>query len=254
MSTPTRRPPVLRAGPRLAARARAERAERLRSRVRRGGVAGLLLTAVLLVGWVVTATSVLGVHTVDLRLEGGQRLTALQLRAVVDVPPGTALVRVDTDAVAARLRRVDGVASVVVRRSWPTTLRITVVGRAPVAALRSAAGWSEIDALGIVFSPLAAQPAGLPVLDVARAGPGDEATRSALQVLLALPPALGRQVSTVQAPTPAGITLVLTGGQTITWGPPGETVNRVAAVQALLARGARLIDVASPGVATTGPG
>lgn len=254
MTAPTRRPPVLPAGPRLAARAKAERTKQLRRRLWRSGVAALGLGVVLLVGWVVTATSVLGVQTVEVRLDRGGRLTVAQLQAVVAVAPGTPLVRVDTEAVASRVRRVDGVATVVVRRGWPTTLRITVVGRQPVAGVRRAEGWSEIDASGTLFSPLTAQPVGLPVLDVAQPAPGDEATRSALRVLLSLPVDLGRQVTSVQAPSPAGIRLLLAGGQTVNWGPPGETANRGAAVQALLARGARTIDVASPGVATTGPG
>ena len=254
MTSPTRRPPVLRAGPRLAARARAERAERLRHRVRRGAWGTLVLAVVALVGWVVAATPVLGVHTVNLSLSHGQQLTVPQLRAVAAVPQGQPLLRVDTDAVAARLARVDGVASVEVRRSWPTTVRITVVERRPVAAARRGDRWAEVDASGTVFFTRPGQPAGLPVLEVARAGPQDEATRSALQVLVALPQALRQQVVTVQAPTPAGVLLVLSGGQTVDWGAPGETVNRAAAVQALLTRGARVIDVASPGVATTGPG
>ena len=254
MTAPTRRPPVLRAGPRLAARAKAERAQRLRSRVRRGGLAMLGLAAVLLIAWVVTATSVLGVRTVSLGLEHGQRLTVAQLRTAAAVQPGSPLLRVDTDAVAARIRRMDGVSSVVVRRSWPSTVRITVVERQPVATVRRGDSWSELDASGTAFFAQPGQPTGLPVLEVPPVGVQDEAIRSALQVLVSLPPALRLQVATVQAPSPAGIMLVLTGGQTVDWGAPGETVNRAAAVQALLTRGARVIDVASPGVATTGPG
>ena len=254
MTAPTRRPPVLRAGPRLAARAKAERARRWRNRVRRGGLAALGLAVVLLIGWGVTSTSVLGVRTVDLSLAQGQRLTVAQLRTVAAVPPGLALLRVDTQAVAARVRRVDGVSSVEVRRSWPSTVRITVVERRPVVAVRRGQSWSVLDASGTAFFSQPGQPAGLPVLEVAQDGVQDEAIRSALQVLVSLPPGLRLQVATVRAPSPAGILLVLTGGQTVDWGAPGETANRAAAVQALLTRGARVIDVASPGVATTGPG
>ena len=251
MTTAPRRPPVLAAGPRLAARAKAERWDRRRGHARRTGL--LALGAVLLgvLGWVVTSTSLLGVRTVS--IEGAHRLTVAQLTVAAAVPLGQPLLRLDTGAVAARVRQVDGVASVRVSRGWPSTLHVAIAERQPVAAVRRAGKWAYIDVSGTEFFTFAQQPAGLAVLDIARPQPQDEATRSALAVLVSLPPGLSGQISSVRAATPSGVVLVLGGGQVIRWGPPGESANRAAAAQALLSRGARVIDVSSPGVATTSP-
>ena len=252
MTAPTRRPPVLRAGPRLAARAKAERAQRRRTWARRGGLLllGLLLLAA--VGWTVTSTSLLAVRSV--RIEGAQRVTVAQLQQVAAVRLQTPLARLDVTGIAARVRQLDGIASVQVSRGWPSTLHITVVERQPVATVRRSGGWAYIDSAGTPFFTLPRQPPGLAVLDVPSVEPPDQATRSALAVLVSLPAALRQQVASVRAPTPSGVVLILAAGQLINWGPPGDAADRAAAVRALLARGERRIDVSSPGVATTSPG
>ncbi len=250
MTAPTRRPPVVRAGPRIAARAKTERRDRRYGRAKRGGYLLLGLLPLVLLGWLVTSSSVLGVRTVT--VAGATRLTAAQVQGAAAVRLGTPLARVDTGAVSRRVGALAGVAAVSVTRGWPSTLHVTVTERQPVASMRQTGRWALVDASGTPFAVLARQPAGLPVLDLAHPGPHDDATRSALRVLGSLPPTLGRRITSIRAPSPSGVVLVLASGQAVIWGSPGDSATKAAAVAALAARGARFIDVSSPGVVTTG--
>ncbi|HZB47744.1 MAG TPA: FtsQ-type POTRA domain-containing protein, partial [Mycobacteriales bacterium] len=177
-------------------------------------------------------------------------LAAADVRAAAAVRPGEPLARVDTGAVADRVRALPGVARVAVTRSWPGTLRVAVTERTGVAVLpRGGATWL-IDAGGVVFQRLAVRPSGVPRLSVAHAGPADPATRAALSALTALPPALARQVLVVAAPTPDSVTLTLTGSRTVMWGGSEESAAKARVLPAVLGRPGRHYDVSTPSVVT----
>jgi cell division protein FtsQ len=85
------------------------------------------------------------------------------------------LIEVDTRAVAARLNAVPRLGGARVQKSWPTTLLISVMTRAPVAIVArgtppgappSTGGpaWATVDATGRVLANVDAAP-GLPVLE-----------------------------------------------------------------------------------------
>ncbi|HEX6756572.1 MAG TPA: FtsQ-type POTRA domain-containing protein [Mycobacteriales bacterium] len=208
-------------------------------------------TAVLLLGvavWAVGFTGLLGVRTVA--VTGTGALTADDIRAAAGVRPGEPLARVDTGAVATRVRSLPGVSRVAVTRSWPSTLRITLTERTGIAVLpRDGATWL-IDSDGVVFQRLTVRPAGLPRLAVAAAGRGDPATTAALGALTALPPALARQVLVVTARTPDSVTLTLTGGRTVVWGGDEDRAAKARVLPALLTRPGSVYDVSTPAVVT----
>lgn len=222
--------------------------EQERTRARIWLVAG---TAVLLLGvafWVVGFTGLLGVRTVA--VTGTRALAADEIRAAAAVAPGEPLARVDTAAVADRVRALPGVARVAVTRSWPATLRIAVTERTGVAAIGRDGGVWLIDADGVVFQQVPARPKNVPRLDVAAAGPDDPATRAALRAVVELPPSVTRQVLAVAAPTPDSIRLTLTGRRTVVWGSPGDAATKAKVLAALLTRPGTTYDVSNPAVVT----
>src|SRR4051812_20178292 len=124
---------ILSAADRLAAKAKAHRSAR-RRRLGRRAVLGLAVLAPLaLMSWVLLASPLLAVRTVT--VTGTDRLTPAQVRAAADVVRGTPLARVDAARIARRVEGLRQVSAVHVSRGWPSTLRLRVVERQPVAGV-----------------------------------------------------------------------------------------------------------------------
>ncbi len=242
-----RRPaPVVPAGPRRAARSRAERAARRSKRLLRLGQGLLLLVPLAAVGWVLLGSSWLAVDRVV--LTGLGRLSDADVRAVVDVAPGTPLARVDTGEVAEAVRALPAVASVDVERSWPGTLRVAVRERQVAAGVQRDGEVVLVDAPGVGFATEPRLPPGVVRLEVDDAAPRDPETRAALAVTEALPDALRRRVLAVSAEGPERVVLRLDGEQSVVWGAPGDTSTKAAAALALLRTPGGVVDVSTPGL------
>jgi cell division protein FtsQ len=215
---------------------------------RRGPLLAAALGLVVLVGaavYLVGFSGVLGVRHVT--VTGERALSAEKVRTAAAVPDGRPLARVDTGAVAARIRTLPGVERVAVARSWPGTVRITVTERTGVALVRRDGAYWLVDADGVVFQRLAAKPK-LPVLSLADVRPDSEPARAALAALHALPPTLLGGVSSVLAPTPEQVTLKLSDGRTVFWGGAADSPAKASVLAALLARPGTYLDVSTPSV------
>ena len=247
--TVTRRPgtaSVVPTGPRLAARAKAQRrARRLRigAWITKGLVAAV---PVLAIAWALLLSGWLAVDKVE--VVGVGRLPVEQVLAAVDVDQGTPLARIDAGAVADRVRALPPVADVEVLRSWPDTLRIVVTERVAAAAVERAGAVELVDAEGVLFATEPALPPNLVRLQVAEPGPEDPATRAALQVYAELPEPLRGLVSVVRAESPTSVVLLLADARQVVWGPPGDTATKAAATEALLRMEGTVFDVSAPGV------
>jgi cell division protein FtsQ len=198
--------------------------------------------------WVVFATPLLGVRTVE--VNGSTIVDAEEVRDVAAVRRGTPLARVDTGAVAERVRGLPSVAQVVVRRWWPDTLVITVQERAPVAVVADGPDFLVVDAAGVVFDRRPRRPDGLVLLRVDRPGPADPATRAALTVVAALTPRLLERVRAVEAESATAITVRLDGGRAVVWGDAERSDVKAQVATVLVDRPGRVIDVSAPDVAT----
>lgn len=242
-----RRPaPVVPAGRRRAAKGWTDRSTRRFRRLRRLGQGLVLLVPLAVLAWVLLASSWLAVDRVV--LTGLGRLSENQVRAVVDVTPGTSLARVDTGDVAEAVRELPPVASVEVERSWPATLRVVVRERVVAAGVQRDGEVVLVDAGGRGFATEPQLPPGVLRLEVEDARPGDPTTRAALAVTEALPDALRRRVLAVSADEPDRVVLRLAGEQQVVWGAPGETAAKAAAALALLKTPGGVVDVSTPGL------
>jgi cell division protein FtsQ len=244
----SRVPPVVSARPRLEQKARAERRSRRATALRRAAWTVAALAPVALLAWLLLASPWLVVDKVTVK--GQQRLTAAQVLAAARVEPGTPLARVDTDAVAARVRALGPVADVTVERGWPSTIEVTVVERVPVVAVPRGKSFVLLDGEGVVVASESKLPAGVIRLLVAHPAPEDRATGSALAVLEALPAALRSLVGAVQAPSPEQVTLVLKDGRTVVWGSVDDSQAKAAVLVPLLKMKGHVFDVTSPDVVT----
>ena len=179
-------------------------------------------------------------------------LTALsedEVRQVAAVQDGTPLLQIDTDAVAERVASIRRVASARVQREYPSTLRITVEERVPLVVKDYPDGPHLFDRDGVDFVT-APPPPGLPYIDTETPGPRDPATLAGLEVLTSLPPEVSGQVSRVEAPSVAAITLVLFDGRKVVWGTTDRTQEKALKLAALLTQPGQTYDVSSPDLPT----
>lgn len=247
------------AGARPAGRARTERGKRLRPSVDRGVPTrrrvlvrrSVALSSVIgLVVIVVAAlwTPLLGVRSVD--VTGEHLLTADQVRVAAQVESGTPMLRLDTDAIRARVHQLARVATVDVSREWPSTVRIDITERDPVGVMVERDGAHLVDDTGLDYATLAVAPTGLPRIQVTSPTPDDPRIRAIVRVLAALPAQLRGLVGTVSAKTPGSVTLGLTHGRTIRWGNADDSARKAAVLAALMTRPGRVYDVSSPDLPT----
>lgn len=221
-----------------------------RGRVR-GLRAALLTTLVVIlgvgVGLILYFTPVMSVR--DVLVVGTAEVPVEEVTEVAQVALGTPLLQVNTGAVADRVAEIRRVASARVQREYPSTLRITIAERVPVAVMDFPDGPHLFDRDGVDFAT-APPPPSLPYLEVATPGPADPPTQAALAVLTSLRPEVVEQVGRVAAPSVASITLTLVDGREVVWGTHGRTEEKAEKLAALLTQPGHTYDVSSPDLPT----
>ncbi len=221
----------------------------------RGSVRGLkvvvlgLLALVLAVGLglVLYFTPLMSVRNVV--VVGTGSVTKDEVLSAAAVHIGKPLLQVDTDGVADRVATIRRVATARVQREYPSTLRITIAERVPVAVKDFPDGPHLYDRDGVDYMSPSAPP-GLPYLDVDNPGPADPPTTAALEVLTSLRPDVASQVGRVAAPSVASITLTLTDGRVVVWGTNDHTEEKAEKLAALLTQPGHTYDVSSPDLPT----
>ena len=238
-------PRVVSATPRLQARATAARRARRGTWLRRARWAAAVAAPLVLLWWVLLGSSLFGVD--KLVVSGEHRLTVAEVTRAAAVPRGMPLARVDTAAVARRIRTLDTVASVTVTRSWPNHLRVTVVERTAAVVVQEGGHYDVLDDQGVQVESVTTPPRGVIRL---QAGTAPQTREAALDVVRTLPLPLRRVVQVVRASSPTNVSLVLAGGRVVVWGSADQSPAKAAAAMALLKLPGRVYDVSSPSVVT----
>ena len=223
-----------------------------RRRVAGAVVVLLLLGALALVARVVLYDSRL-LDVQGVQVEGISTLPETDIVGAAAVPIGAPLASIDTADVASRVAQVPAVATAVVSRSWPHTITVTVVERAPVASATTPGGVQLVDAAGVVYP--GTPPPGLPRLVFGAVGPDDPSTHSALAALATLPPPIRSQVLTIDATVagsgvPGQVTFGLTDNRQVVWGTEDRAAEKAAVLVPLLTQPGRVFDVTSPDLPT----
>ncbi|MDM4719976.1 FtsQ-type POTRA domain-containing protein [Micromonospora sp. WMMA1363] len=249
---PTRRWQLVRAGSdavpastrRFMARARQRR---MRAALPWAVAAGVLAFAGFVV-WTLLGTGLFGVR--EVRVEGAELVTPVQVRDAAGVADGTPLARVDLAGTAGRIGDLPAVERAEVTRDWPDVLVVRVTERTGVAAVPRGGRFVVVDRAGVVFRTLSQRPEGLPLVRLAAPGPADSDTQAALEVLAALTPRLRAELVDVTVEGIARITLHLRGERRVVWGDATRGEDKARVTTALLDREAATIDVSAPDVVT----
>jgi cell division protein FtsQ len=230
---------------------RAEGRRRLRALV----LVGALL-ALAVVAWLVVASPLLDVD--HIRVKGGTRVTAEEIRAASGITTGDPMVWLDGGAAERRLRALPWVASARVEREWPGTVTITVTEREPVAWVDGGAGPALVDGTGRVLSIVEAPPEGFPqIVDPARVPPVGAAISPATGAHVARDlVGYARPATRTIAVTDRGVVLVLQNGAEVRIGSPRRVMTKVVAARAVLdavGETVSYVDVSVPSNPVAGP-
>lgn len=207
------------------------------------------ILVVLLVGvlvWVVWFSSVF--QATSVHVEGNSQATTEEIVAAAQVPLGTPLARIDTEAIRTRVLQVPPVADATVTRSLTGVIHITVTERVGVYVISVGSQYLVVDSTGTGFLTVADVPEGLPVvsLTVDHTPESERLMADAATVVQALPDSVRTQMTWIGAQTPDTFTIELASGAEIFWGSAEESDLKAQVIDGLLNVGARYYDVSSP--------
>jgi len=194
----------------------------------------------LLLGWLVGFSSVLGVRTVT--VTGEHRVSDVEITAAAGIAHGAPLARLDTAAIRARVAAIPAIRSVSVSTSFPATVHIRVTERVAVGYRQDADRVVLVDADDVQFASQPHAPR-LPEL----VATGDRArSAAAATVAAALPTGFAGAVARIEVPTTQTITLTLTDGRVVLWGGTDRSAEKAKLVPVLVHQPGRYFDVSDP--------
>ena len=181
-------------------------------------------------------------------VEGAETLDEAVIQDALSAQLGRPVPLVDHSEVKAALVGFPLIETYTLEARPPHDLVLRIVERTPIGAVKSDAGYTVVDAAGVVLSTASSKPAGLPAIE-ARGGLTSPAFAAAGQVLRSLPESVHGLVATVKATTPDDVTLVLSDGTQVLWGS-AEKSSLKASVLLAAPDGYGYYDVSSPGAIT----
>jgi cell division protein FtsQ len=217
----------------------------------------LVATAVAVLGtagFLLSRSSVF--HARGVVVGGAAHLSRAEIVDVAGVSRVTNVLWLDEGAAEGRLEAEPWVAAADVRVSFPWTIEIEVVERAPVAVATDGVGLVLVAGDGTVLG-IADRTRGLPRIELPAAGLVEgarESPRGAAAALGAMPPALRAEVATVSVLVDGGLELRLRGGVTVRYGAASEHRRKSETLVDILtwadAEGERiaLVNVVAPGL------
>jgi cell division protein FtsQ len=170
----------------------------------------------------------------SIKVEGASQLNAATVEDALHSQLGTPLPLVDESAVKAALIAFPLVESYTLEARPPHELVVRIVERAPIGLIKGPAGYSLVDAAGVVLSTTPGVVGGSPVITVS-GGTGTPAFGAIGRVMRALPPAIRSQVTAVSASTPDNVTLTLGRTRTkVVWGSADDSALKAVVLEATM--------------------
>ena len=204
-------------------------------RRRRRLLLGALIAAVLTAAFfaVLIFTPLLATRTII--VEGHSLLPEETAQAALAPLEGRPLTLITDDQVRELLADRPEVAEVTAAAEPPSTLRVEITERVPVAVLQQEGEYVLIDREGRRLSAVADRAAAkLPLIDGGSDAVDSSVFATVTEVLAALPPEVLQQLDHASAPTVDSVELRLLNGRTVLWGSAEANAAKARALQALL--------------------
>jgi cell division protein FtsQ len=208
------------------------------------GVTVVVLGVAIVLLW----TPVVGVRSVS--VTGTHRVGAGAVRRAANVQRGHHMLTLPVEKIASRVSALPAVASAHVSRRWPSSVRIHVTERTPIAWRAESDGAHLFDRSGADFAVVPEPPHGLPRLAVPAKPANAARAGAALHALDALPARLSKRVAAVTAESPVDVRFTLEKGKKIVWGAAQDAPHKAAVLRVLMSRPGTTYDVAAPDLPT----
>ncbi|MDR0436653.1 MAG: FtsQ-type POTRA domain-containing protein [Propionibacteriaceae bacterium] len=204
------------------------------------GVVAAILTGTAV--WAVFFSDLLALT--QLRVEGNSIISVDEVVTAAQAPMNIPLARVDVAAISERVAALPQVAEVSVGRSWPHTLRISIVERTVVCQRLEGGVYQWVSADGVVFN-VTAERQDVPVVRTATIDA--QLLADAATVVVKLPSVVLDFLSEVQAISRDMIVIELNDGRQILWGSADDSELKAQVIVPLLQVAATVYDVSAPG-------
>ncbi|TBN58513.1 FtsQ-type POTRA domain-containing protein [Glaciihabitans arcticus] len=173
----------------------------------------------------------------EITIQGTSRIDKKDVLAAVNGQLGTPLALVDEAQLERALSAFPLIRSYVTETVPPNTLIINIEEREPVGVIQRGEEFDLVDPAGVPVQTTAERPADVPLIVVDGAETEGAAFDSAVEVLLALPPAMLAQVDTITASTQDDVRFVIRGvGQSVIWGSADRSAYKARVLTALFAK------------------
>ncbi|MFC5434391.1 FtsQ-type POTRA domain-containing protein [Microbacterium suwonense] len=178
---------------------------------------------------------------------GAERVDAAAVQQALSGQLGSPLALIDAGAVKSALTEFPMIETYAIEARPPHELLVRIVERTPVGVIRSAAGYTLVDAAGVVLATTPQKPEGQPALSIS-GGTDSAAFHSVGLVIRSLPADLRAQVVQVKASSADDVTLVLQDGKNVVWGSEEDSVTKAIVLVALIknAPESHTFDVSAP--------
>jgi len=200
----------------------------------------------------VLATMFTPILAIDqIKVVGNSRVSTKQISAALKQRLGGSLTLISDSAVAEDLKQFKLIESISLESKPPHLLVVHIAERSPIAVVIRGGSKYLYDPAGVNLGPATGNEL-VPTILVTDDPKTSTNYRQAIDVLLALPAQLLKQVAYIQARTRDNVTMQLRGfsAQTIIWGDSSQSILKSKVLKALLSRTPRTVratfDVSSP--------
>lgn len=158
------------------------------------------------------------------------------------------LTQISDEDVATLLQSVPQVKSSWIEARPPSTLRVHIVERVPVALLSTGKTFYLVDQDGVQLGTAADRSkAGLPLIDGGKAVVGKATFQAITAVLATLPKSILGKLSSASAKSPDAVELKMTDGKLVVWGNASDMELKAKVLEALINAPAPTPDPNKPG-------
>ena len=225
------------------------RANRMKARRKRIVRIAIVIMVILLMGavvWAIWFSSLFIARSVE--VAGNSQVTRSEIISAADVPLGTPLAKLDTQAIKANVLAISAIADVSVEREISGVVRLNTTEHTPVYVIESESQYLLVNKEGVGYLVVPAAPAGLLIVNLIP-GDTDESRRlmaDAAVIIAALPELVLTSMTNLSAETPDTFTITLNRGAEILWGSCEDSDLKAQVIQGLLKIKASYYDVSSP--------
>lgn len=204
-------------------------------RRRRWWLTGIISTVLIVAGVIAYLVFSPALAVRSLEVQGNQLVPEDQITAALEPLMGTSLTQIGDDDVRTLLEGFAPIENISVAAAPPSTLRVTVTERTPVAILESGGKYILIDAEGRQLTTVTDRKSvALPLIDGGTNAVNSAVFSSITDVLAALPAAIRERLVHASAKSIDSVELKLTDGKTIFWGSAEENEAKARVIAALL--------------------